>query len=212
MVPRSPLARGTTTVSETAPRPRDRPGSAQTVSADVRAVFSFALILVGLVFRGREAEGKVRAWDGNQGSNFPSFGDRIREKEQQFVEESVMGQVVLAFLVCGLQVLPAEDKPKPKDLLVGKWEIEDIWKQTWYVMEFTSDAKVKRSIKHFHDDIRMDGTYKFLSDNEIEVTMAIYGSALLHPETRVFRAKIWVTEHRLWIKDTKGTEKYIRVK
>src|SRR5437016_4853194 len=83
-----------------------------------------------------------------------------------------LGWMAAGCLVCLLAgaCTEARAEDKPKDLIVGKWEPADA-KQKGLTIEFTKDGKVKINVSKDEFKLNLDGTYKFVSDNEFEVSI-----------------------------------------
>lgn len=100
-------------------------------------------------------------------------------------------------------VAPAVAADSVKDLIVGKWQPVDE-KGMKAVLEFTKDGKVKISADQFN----LEGTYKFLKDDQLEV-----GLKLGDMEQKV-KLNIKVTKDELSTKEDgkDKEEKFKRVK
>jgi uncharacterized protein (TIGR03066 family) len=106
----------------------------------------------------------------------------------------------LILLVAVWAPLGAADKPK--DLIVGKWEpVEN--KGQAPTIEFTKDGKLKISIAQ----MTIEGTYKFLDDNNVEVEISFMG------QTQKEKMKVECTKDEMTTTDSKNkAEKFKRVK
>src|SRR6476646_6595689 len=93
------------------------------------------------------------------------------------------GVCVVAVLtaLCLTAVGRAEEKQKPKDLIIGKWEHSktedkgDVKVDFKMTLAFMKDGKVKINFNAKFGDKEskneMDGTYKWVDDGQIEVTV-----------------------------------------
>jgi uncharacterized protein (TIGR03066 family) len=87
-----------------------------------------------------------------------------------------------------------------KELIVGKWQPNDKDGEKATV-EFTKDGKVKVVA----DPYSLDGTYKFVKDDQIEVTMPIAGKeSTVKLIVKVTKDELTTTDET---KDDKGKEK-----
>jgi uncharacterized protein (TIGR03066 family) len=75
-------------------------------------------------------------------------------------------------LVFGIPAAPAADKPK--ELIVGKWEPTNE-NGKGFVAEFTKDGKVVIAGKKDGQEIKVEGTYKFLTDDTMELNLEFMG-------------------------------------
>jgi uncharacterized protein (TIGR03066 family) len=80
-----------------------------------------------------------------------------------------------ALLTLGLA--SARCAEKPKDLIVGKWEPGEP-KGKGTVLEFKKDGTLAVAIKDEGKEIKFDGTYKFLTDDTMEITMDVMGQKM----------------------------------
>ena len=72
---------------------------------------------------------------------------------------------------------PAQGADKPKDLIVGKWEpLEPKGKGA--VLEFKKDGTLSVAIKDDGKEVKFDGTFKFLADDVMEITMDVMGQKM----------------------------------
>ena len=127
-----------------------------------------------------------------------------------------------AFLVLCLapglgQAVPDREAPdaqkvestKPKDLIVGKWEIiED--KQSGTI-EFKADGTMMIVVKLDGNEIPLKGTYKFTAEDAlvVEFTPPIEGADKLTQKLKIAK----IDKNELITKDEKGKEdKFKRVK
>lgn len=79
--------------------------------------------------------------------------------------------VVLAVAAAaGVAEAPAIAADNAKDLIVGRWQPNEKGGEK-AIIEFTKDGKVKV----IADKLSLDGTYKFVKDDQIEVSMPIKG-------------------------------------
>jgi uncharacterized protein (TIGR03066 family) len=114
-----------------------------------------------------------------------------------------MGAVCLLILA-GLPGTFADD-PKPKDAIVGKWictegETKDA------LVEFTKDGVVKVSLKLGDQDLKFEGKYKFLDDDNIEVEITAGG------ETHKEKNKVKISKDDMTLTDPKGKEEKFKRK
>jgi uncharacterized protein (TIGR03066 family) len=112
------------------------------------------------------------------------------------------------FLASGLVLFfftPSFAQEKVADLIVGKWEAKEKMgdQEVTGILEFTKDGKLKITF----GGINIDGTYKLLSDTEIEVTMTFMG------ETKTEKSEIKVEKESLEVKNKNGkSTKFKKVK
>jgi uncharacterized protein (TIGR03066 family) len=93
---------------------------------------------------------------------------------------------------------------KPKDLIVGKWEPAEKNAMT-PTIEFTKDNKLKISVPQAN--LTVEGTYKFVDDNNVEVEISFMG------QTQKEKLKVEVTKDSLTTTDSKGkNDKFTRAK
>jgi uncharacterized protein (TIGR03066 family) len=117
-------------------------------------------------------------------------------------------QVVRWLLVCCIFMLflaPSFADDKPADLIVGKWETKEKRgdQEITATVEFTKDNKMKISF----GQINIDGTYKIVSDSELELTMTFM------METRTEKTKFKVTKDALEFTSKEGkTTKFTKAK
>jgi len=102
---------------------------------------------------------------------------------------SLVACLVLFVTACG---------SKPADLIVGKWEGGEGDKKG--TMEFTKDGKVKVSM----GPMSLEGTYKFVSDDTMEVTMM--------GQTAKVKVKVTKDELEMTTEGKTDTEKFKRAK
>lgn len=81
---------------------------------------------------------------------------------------------VAVLLNSSAALLHADDKAK--DLIVGKWEPTKKEDGVKAVIEFTTDGKVKIVASAQGQEFKLDGTYKFTDDNNMEVTVEFMGN------------------------------------
>jgi uncharacterized protein (TIGR03066 family) len=72
--------------------------------------------------------------------------------------------------VAAVTVAPATAGDNAKDLIVGRWQPNEKGGEK-AIIEFTKDGK----LKVIADKLNLDGTYKFVKDDQIEVSMPIKG-------------------------------------
>ena len=112
-------------------------------------------------------------------------------------------------LVLAAGTARADAKDDAQKALVGKWNIS---KQEGGVevsgeLEFTKDGKLNMKMKAGGMELKFDGSYKLLSDTEMEVTVNIMGT------TQTEKSKFKVSGNTLELTDKRGkTEKLNRVK
>jgi uncharacterized protein (TIGR03066 family) len=107
------------------------------------------------------------------------------------------GMRLLQLGLAGLVVfLLAAGAPKPKDLIVGKWTSKQkiMDKEIEATVEFTKDGGLKMSF----GGINLDGQYKFLDDDNIEMEMTFNG------QTKKQKIKVEVTKDKLTTTSEKG--------
>jgi uncharacterized protein (TIGR03066 family) len=107
--------------------------------------------------------------------------------------------VCLLFLIAGL----VSAQGKPQELIVGTWQPTDPNTKDSVTVEFLKDGKVKVVFLK----MQFDGSYKFLSDTEMEFTLTVDG------KVNTNKLKIKVDEKTLEMTPPDGKlEKYTRVK
>ncbi len=109
------------------------------------------------------------------------------------------GLILTAGLGPVAQVAQAQDKPK--DLIIGKWESADPKKPAVEkgIIEFTKEGKVKLTA----GPVSVDGTYKFIDEKTLELTIGDMTEKLT----------VAVTKDELTATDSKNkTDKLKRVK
>jgi uncharacterized protein (TIGR03066 family) len=115
-----------------------------------------------------------------------------------------MRVVRIAALACFVLLLGtavASAQAKPQDLIIGKWSSTD--PKDPGILEFTKDGKLLISA----GQIKIEGTYKFNSDTEMEVALTFGG------ETKKEKLKVKVTKDELTTTDSGGKEdKFKRAK
>jgi uncharacterized protein (TIGR03066 family) len=83
-----------------------------------------------------------------------------------------LARVVAVFVVLALLTGTATAADKNKDLIVGKWEPADVKdKKASAVIEFTKTGELKVSVKGEGFNFDVKGTYKFIDDNTVEITV-----------------------------------------
>jgi len=133
---------------------------------------------------------------------------------------------VVAVLVAVCPAAPglADEKQKPKDLIVGKWEHSkseqkgDTKAEFKMTLDFKKDDKVKIAVnfKFGDKDVKqeMDGTYKWVDDENIEVTAK--DPKTKKEDTKKLHVKVTAKELELTDKSekdkAKATIKFTRVK
>jgi uncharacterized protein (TIGR03066 family) len=123
-----------------------------------------------------------------------------------------------AYLASGLSVLAlalllaparAEEKKadKPQDLIVGKWVPAKESDKEKGTVEFTKDGKVILKLMEGDKKIDINGTYKFITDDKVEVELDFMG------EKKKETLKVKVTKDELTSVDEKDREeKFKRAK
>ncbi len=92
---------------------------------------------------------------------------------------------------------------KPQEAIVGKWEPQDPNAKGKATIEFFKDGKMKAV---FGDNM-IDGTYKFLADDMLELKLTFMG------ETKTDKVKVKVGEKEMEFTPSNGkTEKFTRLK
>ena len=108
---------------------------------------------------------------------------------------------------------PAKDKDESKkapagkvqELILGKWEAsrEVNKKKVAVTMTFRKDNTIRGMLA----DVPFEGTYRFLKDNEMEMTLTLMG------KTDTEKVKVEVSEEELVLTPPKGQpDKFKRVK
>ena len=111
--------------------------------------------------------------------------------------------VPLALVVAGF----ACADPKPQDAIVGKWEPQDPGAKGKASLEFFKDGKLKAVFSDITGDIVVNGTYKFVADDTVEVRLTVGNSV------KTEKAKVKVTDKEMEFTPSSGkTEKYTRLK
>jgi uncharacterized protein (TIGR03066 family) len=114
---------------------------------------------------------------------------------------------LLAVVACLLPA-PAFGADSAKELIIGKWQPndKDNVKEKDNVkatVEFTKDGK----IKIVADAYSLEGTFKFLNDNQIEVTMPIAGKdSIVKLTVKVTKDELTTTDET---KDDKAKDKKV---
>jgi uncharacterized protein (TIGR03066 family) len=119
---------------------------------------------------------------------------------------SVSSVLALALLLAPAR---AEEKKadKPQDLIVGKWVPSKEADKDKGTIEFTKDGKVILKLMEGDKKIDINGTYKFITDEKIEVELDFMG------EKKKETLKIKVTKDELTSVDEKDREeKFKRAK
>jgi uncharacterized protein (TIGR03066 family) len=107
--------------------------------------------------------------------------------------------VCLALVLVGIGYA----QPKASEAIVGKWEPQDPNAKGKATLEFLKDGKMKIAF----GDIMIDGTYKFVSDDTMEVKMTFGG------ETKTEKIKVKVSDKEMEFTPSNGkTEKFSRLK
>jgi uncharacterized protein (TIGR03066 family) len=78
--------------------------------------------------------------------------------------------ILLAATASAWTAAPASAAETAKDLIVGKWQPTAAGGDK-AIIEFTKDGK----LKIVADKLSIDGTYKFLKDDQVEITTSIKG-------------------------------------
>jgi uncharacterized protein (TIGR03066 family) len=78
--------------------------------------------------------------------------------------------LLLAAAAPAWMAAPASAAETAKDLIVGKWQPTAAGGEK-AIIEFTKDGK----LKIVADKVSFDGTYKFLKDDQLEITTSIKG-------------------------------------
>lgn len=108
--------------------------------------------------------------------------------------------IIATVTLLALGIPPTFAADTAKELIVGKWQPTDKAGEKATV-EFTKDGKVKVVA----DLYTLDGTYKFLKDDQIEVTMPIAGKEeSVKLTVKVTKDELTTTDET---KDAKGKEK-----
>jgi len=107
--------------------------------------------------------------------------------------------LVLAGLTCA--------DPKPQEAIVGKWGPQDPRAKGKASIEFFKDGKVKAVFSDITGHIIVNGTYKFVGEDTVEVKLTIGNDA------KTTKAKVKVTDKEMEFTPSGGaTEKYNRLK
>lgn len=115
--------------------------------------------------------------------------------------------------LCGLLVLalvdltPGQAADKPKDLIIGKWmPVKE--KEKKGTLQFTPDGKLLVRVKGPDSkEIEVNGTFKFLDENTMEVVLSFKG------ETRKEKLKVKVTRDEMTTTDSSNkTDTFRRIK
>jgi len=72
---------------------------------------------------------------------------------------------------------PALGADKPKELIIGKWAPAS-GAGKGFVAEFTKDGKVVITGKKDDQDVKFEGSYKFVSDDDMELTLDAMGEKI----------------------------------
>jgi uncharacterized protein (TIGR03066 family) len=107
---------------------------------------------------------------------------------------AVMASLVV-ILAASLSPLRAADKPK--DLIVGKWKPTKE-KDKDSVLDFQKDGKLKITL---NAELSIDGSYKFLDDDTMEVELTFKG------KTDTIKMKVKVTKDELITTQDKNGKK-----
>jgi uncharacterized protein (TIGR03066 family) len=118
---------------------------------------------------------------------------------------------VLSVLALAMLLAPARAKEKkadkPQDLIVGKWVPAKESDKEKGTVEFTKDGKVILKLMEGDKKIDINGTYKFITDDKVEVELDFMG------EKKKETLKIKVTKDELTSVDEKDREeKFKRAK
>lgn len=112
--------------------------------------------------------------------------------------------MVALVAVPALIAAPASAAETAKDLIIGKWQPTEKGGEK-AIIEFTKDGKVKV----VSDKLTLDGTYKFVKDDQIEVTMSVQGKdSTVKLTVKVTKDELTTTEED----KTKSPETFKRVK
>jgi uncharacterized protein (TIGR03066 family) len=85
---------------------------------------------------------------------------------------TMLARLVAVFGVIALLTGTAVAADKNKDLIVGKWEPADVKdKKASAVIEFTKTGELKIVVKGEGLNFDIKGTYKFIDDNTVEITV-----------------------------------------
>jgi uncharacterized protein (TIGR03066 family) len=145
---------------------------------------------------------------GAHAAGSPAGGARCAGRPRRFpvpTSEDIMKAlrvVGMGLLVSVLVVASGCGSSKPKDLIIGKWEVTEKLgdKEMKGTYEFTKDGTLKMSM----GPISMDAKYKFIDDNNFEMTMEIPGLK----ETKSEKIKIEsITSDKMVASDPKGEKK-----
>jgi uncharacterized protein (TIGR03066 family) len=116
-------------------------------------------------------------------------------------EELLMRTLCLvALLLCLCPLLAAGADPKPKELIVGKWE--PINQKEKSILEFKADGKLVMMI----GADTFEAKYKFTADDEIVVELTIPGA----DKGAVEKLKVKVTKDELITIDSRKIEEKLR--
>src|SRR5262245_25861690 len=93
------------------------------------------------------------------------------------MRESIAAFVAVVFVPL-VALPPALGADKAKELIIGKWEpVSGAGKG--FVAEFTKDGKVVITGKKDDKDVKFEGSYKFLSDDDMELTLDAMGETIM---------------------------------
>jgi len=115
---------------------------------------------------------------------------------------AVRSLLAVCLILCVAMSAPLVAADKAKDLIIGKWEPAGNQGQV-PTIEFTKDGKLKITIQQ----MTIEGTYKFLDDNNVEVEISFMG------QTQKEKMKVECTKDEMTTTDSKNkAEKFKRVK
>jgi len=118
-------------------------------------------------------------------------------------------------VVCALFALAtapafAQDKAEVEKQLVGKWNIKEKVGEAEVeaTIEFTKDGKLQMKVKSPMGDVALDGTYKVVDKDTLELTVSVMG------QSKTDKAKVKVNKDVLELTGSMDnkTQKFNRVK
>jgi uncharacterized protein (TIGR03066 family) len=120
---------------------------------------------------------------------------------------SGLSVLALAMLLAPARAEEKKKADKPQDLIVGKWVPAKESDKEKGTVEFTKDGKVILKLMEGDKKIDINGTYKFITDDKVEVELDFMG------EKKKETLKIKVTKDELTSVDEKDREeKFKRAK
>lgn len=109
--------------------------------------------------------------------------------------------------LCLLLTSPVLAQDKPADLLVGKWEFKEKQPGKEFTVIFEKSANNEGKLKLEASGLSVEGTYKLLSDTEMEVSLKMGNDAVRQ------KLKFKVTKDELETTDEQGkVETFKKVK